>query len=46
MATTANKIEKALYSVLKEGKFLTKDLKGNSTTQEFTNAIINKLKGE
>ena len=43
---TANKIEKALYSVLNEGKFLTKDLKGNSTTQEFTNAIINKLKGE
>ena len=43
---TANKIEKALYSVLKEGRFLTKDLKGNSSTQEFTNAIINKLKGE
>lgn len=39
----ANKIENALRTVLKEGKKLTKDLGGNSTTEEFTNEIISRL---
>ena len=39
----SKKIQNALFEVLKEGKYLTKDLKGNSTTDEFTNAIIEKL---
>ena len=39
----AKNIEKALFEVLKEGKTLTKDLKGNSTTEEFTKEIIKKL---
>lgn len=41
--TCAQKIENALKTVLKEGKKLTKDLDGNSTTEEFTNEIISKL---
>lgn len=39
----AKNIENALFEVLKEGKTLTKDLKGNSTTEEFTKEIIKKL---
>lgn len=39
----AQKIENALFEVLKEGKILTHNLGGNSTTTEFTDAIINKL---
>lgn len=39
----AQKIENALFEVLKEGKTLTPDLGGNSTTTEFTDAIISKL---
>ncbi len=39
----AKKIENALYLVLKEGKTLTKDLGGNSSADEFTKEIINKL---
>lgn len=36
----ANKIEKAVAKVLKEGKHVTEDLLGNATTVEFTEAII------
>lgn len=39
----AKNIENALFEVLKEGKVLTKDLKGDSTTEEFTKEIIKKL---
>ncbi len=39
----AQKIEKALYSVLEEGKVLTCDLGGNATTTEFTTEIIKRL---
>ncbi len=39
----AKKIEKALFETLEEGKKLTRDLGGNSTTVEFTNEIIKKL---
>ncbi len=40
---TAQKIEDALFKVLDEGKVKTKDLGGNSTTDEFTQEIIKKL---
>lgn len=39
----ANKIEKALYKVLKEGVVKTFDLGGKATCTEFTNEIIKKL---
>lgn len=39
----AQKIENALFKVLKEGKVKTKDLGGNSTTTEFRNEIIKNL---
>ena len=39
----ANKLRNAIFAVLKEGKVLTCDLGGNSSTTEFTQAIINKL---
>jgi len=40
---TANKIEKALYKVLSEGKVTTRDIGGNATTSEFTDEIIKNL---
>ena len=39
----AEKIEKALFKTIKEGRTLTCDLGGSSTTTEFTNAIIKNL---
>lgn len=39
----AQKIENALFKVLKEGKIKTKDLGGNSTTTEFKDEIIKNL---
>lgn len=39
----AIKIQQALESVLADGKVLTRDLGGNSTTHDFTQAIINAL---
>ncbi len=36
----AKKIEDAIEKVFAEGKYLTEDLGGNSTTEEFTAAII------
>lgn len=39
----AEKIEKALTEVLREGKKLTKDMGGASGTDEFANAIIQKM---
>ena len=39
----AEKVEKALYKTIKEGKALTCDLGGSSTTTEFTAEIINNL---
>ena len=39
----ANKIEKALYKVLSEGKVTTRDIGGNATTSEFTDEIIKNL---
>lgn len=37
------KIERAIEKVLEEGKCLTEDLAGNSSTEEFTEEVINKL---
>jgi len=39
----ADRIEKAAFAALAEGKALTGDLGGKATTQEFTKAIIDKL---
>ncbi|MBO5948338.1 isocitrate dehydrogenase (NAD(+)) [bacterium] len=39
----AEKVEKALYKTIKEGKALTCDLGGNATTTEFTTQVINNL---
>lgn len=39
----AKKVENAVYKTIKEGKTLTKDLGGNSTTTEFTKEIIRNL---
>lgn len=40
----ADRAEKAMLAVLAEGKVLTKDLGGNAKTDEFANAIIEKMK--
>lgn len=39
----AEKIEEALFAVLKEGKVTTKDLGGSATATEFRDAVIEKL---
>ncbi|KAK3192337.1 isocitrate dehydrogenase (NAD(+)) idh1 [Lecanicillium sp. MT-2017a] len=39
----ANRISKAIYAVIAEGKVRTPDMGGNSTTHEFTRAILNKM---
>ncbi len=41
---SAEKIRKAVYSTIKEGVYITKDLGGTATTEEFTNAICTYLK--
>lgn len=40
----ADRIEKALYKTISEGKVLTPDLNGSATTEKFTNEIIKNLK--
>jgi isocitrate dehydrogenase (NAD+) len=39
----ADKIEKAAFATLAEGKALTGDLGGKASTKQFTDAIIKKL---
>ena len=41
--STAQKIENALFEILKEGRVLTRDLGGSATTKEFRDEIIKKL---
>ena len=41
--TVAQKIENALYKTIREGKFLTPDLGGTATTEQYTKEIINNL---
>lgn len=40
---SADLVEKSVYSVLSEGKCLTRDLGGNASTGEFTDAVIERL---
>ena len=44
LKASADKINKAVFEVLKEGKYVTKDLGGNSSTSEYTKAIIDNIK--
>jgi isocitrate dehydrogenase (NAD+) len=37
---TANRVERALWQVYREGKHLTRDIGGKATTQQFTDALI------
>ena len=39
----ADRIQTATFKVLKEGQHVTKDLGGNATTSEYTDAIIKYL---
>lgn len=39
----ANRISKATYAVISEGKVRTRDMGGESTTHEFTRAILDKM---
>ncbi len=39
----AEKVEKALFKTIKEGKSLTNDLGGNASTNEYTQAIISNI---
>ncbi|KAI1399608.1 isocitrate dehydrogenase subunit 1 [Hypoxylon fuscum] len=39
----ANRISKAVYGVISEGKYRTRDMGGESTTHEFTRAILDKM---
>ncbi|KAI6863343.1 Isocitrate dehydrogenase, partial [Hortaea werneckii] len=39
----ANRISKAVYDVIAEGKVRTRDMGGNSSTQEFTRAILGSM---
>jgi len=39
----ADRIEKAAFDTLAEGKVLTGDLGGKASTQDFTKAIISRL---
>jgi isocitrate dehydrogenase (NAD+) len=39
----AVRIENATYQVLEEGKYVTGDLGGKSTTTDYTKAIIDRL---
>lgn len=39
----ADRLEQAVMSVIKEGIYRTKDVGGNSTTQEVVDAVIAKL---
>src|SRR5271163_4676794 len=39
-ASTASRVEQALWNVYREGKHMTRDLGGNASTEEFTDAVI------
>lgn len=43
MVALAEKLESAIYDTLSEGKYTTPDVGGNSSTQDFTEAIISKF---
>ena len=39
----SNALKKAVHDVIKEGKTLTKDMKGSATTIQFTDAVLGKV---
>lgn len=41
--TGADKLDTAVDAVLRDGKVLTPDLKGNSTTEEVLQAVLKRL---
>jgi isocitrate dehydrogenase (NAD+) len=41
----ANKLQSAVESVYREGKYLTGDVGGSATSEEFTDAVVRALKG-
>ena len=43
IAKAAAAIEKAVSTVISEGKVLTQDMGGNASTEEFADAVIAKL---
>lgn len=43
MFAHADKIERAVLDIISEGKYLTKDLGGNTSTKRFTESICSKL---
>ncbi|AQZ14341.1 IDH1 (YNL037C) [Zygosaccharomyces parabailii] len=43
LTTSAERISKAVHSVIAEGKTVTRDIGGTASTTEFTQAVINKL---
>ncbi|KAI0404345.1 isocitrate dehydrogenase subunit 1 [Xylaria palmicola] len=42
----ANRISRAVYRVIADGKFRTRDMGGDATTHEFTRAILNQIQNE
>ncbi|HTW67946.1 MAG TPA: isocitrate/isopropylmalate family dehydrogenase, partial [Bryobacteraceae bacterium] len=44
-AAAAQKLQAAVESVYREGKYLTGDVGGAASTEEFTDAVIRALKG-
>ena len=41
----ANKLQNAIESVYREGKYLTGDVGGSASTQEFTDEVVRVIKG-
>ena len=41
----ANKLQTAIENVYREGKYLTGDVGGSSSTEEFTDAVVHAIKG-
>jgi isocitrate dehydrogenase (NAD+) len=39
-------IQESVEEVLAEGKYLTKDLGGDATTKEYTNALVERIKSK
>lgn len=46
MTDKAVLLNKAIFETIREGKTLTKDIGGNSSTDEFVNALIKRIKNE
>jgi isocitrate dehydrogenase (NAD+) len=44
-AEAAQKLENAVEFVYREGKHLTRDVGGDSTTAEFTDAVLRRMRG-